>query len=205
MSRNRKVITDLVSEYTKVPNRLFELAASIPKAERRIYCVAISVYSLFAGSAVRFNPSVRYLARRLTVSKDTVRKAIRLLVRLRLLIPGEHINGYRIYYTITHPCEWLTTEADHTPVKDGSVPQDRTEASYGEVHNNKETMNENKKAFFSNPGMRRKESDFDSEIDSPARISNHDGKQAERCPDIPLPTHIAFSLDQIINVIKTGN
>ncbi|MGK5082841.1 hypothetical protein WDW37_06015 [Bdellovibrionota bacterium FG-1] len=45
MSKNRKVITNLESDYTKVPNQLFELASHLSQAERRAYCYAIAVYS----------------------------------------------------------------------------------------------------------------------------------------------------------------
>lgn len=135
------------------------------------------------------------------MSKDTIRSAIRLLVRLHLLMPSDHVNGNRIFYTITHPREWNTLEEDHTPVQDGGVPQGSTEASLREVHNNKETINNTKKSNFFKDDQGKKVSFIGSKENS--NTENQELKQAEQCSNVPLPTHIFVGLDEILNANKT--
>jgi predicted transcriptional regulator len=121
MSINRKAVLSMQSGWTRIPNRLLELATTLTKQERRIYRVAIAVYCVLMCQAENFHPSVGYLANALATTKGTVSQALDFLVRQEIIKKHKRGRGYRVSYEFTDPNSWPKSEENHVVARDASV------------------------------------------------------------------------------------
>jgi len=136
MSRSKSILSNLETDYTKVPNQLTRLGPYLTKRERRIYPYAVSVYLALAGSAEWFDPGRRHLRKTLGFSKDTIKNAFTFLIEQGLLVERPHANGSRAEYQFTPVEQWKASHSiDQAMVQDG-VGDINAKASHAVGHNN---------------------------------------------------------------------
>lgn len=97
--RNKNKLSLLKTKYSKVPNKIFELDLPFQ---------AVALYCLFVSLPEDFNPSVRYVSRRLKMSLNTVRKYVKLLEDAQV-VQRYHVGSLKAgssKYMFLDPNKW---------------------------------------------------------------------------------------------------
>lgn len=98
MMRNKNILNKLKRNYYKVPTKIHQMGLN---------STSISLYYLLASFAEEFNPSIRFLQKKLDLSRPTVIKYLKIL-ETKNIIRKYHQGGQNDLnkYEFVNPGEW---------------------------------------------------------------------------------------------------